>query len=105
MATPDETGVPVGPTPTPVTSGISPVTAGDLAYAVQQAQGLPRQALMALADGSLRGDACRVCVVLEGWDQPRGSAARNLHEWHGSDAIRCGVIYGVARALVEAHRA
>lgn len=86
------------PAPTPAVSGIGTTTAGDLAYVIDRLAQVDRAALLELALGSLPGDGCRVCEVFP--YPPVDQVAADLRAWHGNDAIRCGVIYGVAAALL-----
>lgn len=99
----------VAPNPTPVASGLSPVTAGDLAYVVKALGQLSDQRVHDLAAGSLSGpDDCGVCWALrrkpERYSEDEKSVAERLLAWHGNDALRCGVIYGVAAAAPSEER-
>jgi hypothetical protein len=94
--------------PTPVVSGHSPVTPGDMAYAVPLVLRLPSK-WTHLALGSTREPhACGVCNALrerpDRYSDDEREAANALLAWHGSDALRCGVIYGIAAGLVAARK-
>lgn len=96
-------GVPAAPTP--VVSGSSPVTPGDMAYAVERCLLLSRPRLCHLALGSVQDPhACGVCVALRGdthrYTDDERQAADELLAWHGNDGLRCGVIYGIAAGLI-----
>lgn len=57
---------------------------------------LPRMCIDLLANGP--SDGCRVCEVLCNDPHP---ACGWLLEFHGSDPVRCGIIYGLAAAKVH----
>lgn len=89
-----------------VASGRSPVTADDMAYVVERVAALPQERIRNLTAGSIPGpDECCVCWALrrtpERYSADEKKIADDLLAWHGSDAIRCGVIYGIAAAVNE----
>lgn len=93
--------------PTRVASGRSPVTPGDMAYIVLRLRELPAGRLQHLALGSQLGPyACGVCVALrerpDRYSDEEKAVADAILAWHGNDGLRCGVIYGTARALTLA---
>jgi hypothetical protein len=80
----------------------------ELVYAHVRA--LPAPVLMALRQGPIASDtACRVCEVLRYPEYPNEKigfeSQRWLLDWHGIDPVRCGAVYGMAHAALDAKAA
>lgn len=72
----------------------------DMARVRTHVAALPDDVLRQLERGPLPdGDGCTVCRALR---EPKSEAERRVWEFHGNDAMRCGVIYGMACAVRHA---